>query len=63
MRGMLSTRGSRRRVGAGLQLGHVVQVFEENLHEDMVMPCKPKKIMALLRPYDLRRWILIGRLG
>ena len=62
-RGMVGPRGSRRRVGASLQLGHVVQVFEEHLHEDMIMPCKSKMIKPLLRPYDLRRWVVIGRLG
>ena len=50
MIGMVSPRGYRRRVGGGFQLGHVVNVFEEHLHEDMAMPCKSKKIMALLRP-------------
>ena len=59
---MLSPRGSRRRAGASLQLGHVVHVFEEHLYKDMVMPCKSKKIMALLRPYDLRRWFFSGGL-
>ena len=42
----MSPRGSRRRAGACLQLGHVVQVFEELLCEDMVMPFKSKKVMA-----------------
>ena len=57
MGGMLGPRGSRRRVGANLQLGHVVLVFEDHLHEDMMMPCKSKKIMALLRPCGFRRVI------
>ena len=63
MRGVVSPRGSRRRVGASLQLGHVAKVFEEHLHKDMMMPSKTKKIMALLRPCGFRRWVLIERLG
>ena len=54
MRGMVSFRGSRRRVDAGLQLSHVVQVFEEHLHGDMMMLWKSKNIMALLRPCGFR---------
>ena len=63
MRGIVGLRGNRRWVGASPQLGHVVQIFEELLLEDMMMPYKSKKVMALLRPNGFRRWILIDRVS
>ena len=45
--------------GAGsaqvFQLGQVVQVFEEHLHGGVMVLCKSKKVMALLRPHGSRR--------